>query len=87
MSHRRKSFAEEGTYGGGEGVSLQGATINVDGGGGAVRGNVFGRRDAVEVFAGVDKGGGHTELAHVFEGCGMWRSAGLKAPFKSAYMT
>jgi hypothetical protein len=33
----------------------------------AVRGNVFGGRDAVEVFAGVDKGGGHTELAHVFE--------------------
>jgi hypothetical protein len=46
---------------------MQGVTCYVNGWGGAVRGSVFGGRDAVEVFAGVYKGGGHTELAHVFE--------------------
>jgi hypothetical protein len=35
--------------------------------GGAVRGIVFGGKDAVEVFACVHKGGGHADLAHVLE--------------------
>jgi hypothetical protein len=35
--------------------------------GGAVRCDIIGGGDTVELFASVDKGGGHTELAHVFE--------------------
>jgi hypothetical protein len=57
---------EQGKHEGGEGVPLQGATVNVDGGVGAVKGDIIGGGDTVELFASVDKGGGHTELAHVF---------------------
>jgi hypothetical protein len=46
-----EGFKEEGEEGGGEGVPLHGATICVYGGGEAVRGNVVGGRDAVEVCA------------------------------------
>jgi hypothetical protein len=41
--------------------------VNIDGGGGAVGGDIVGGGDTIELFACVEKGGGHTELAHVFE--------------------
>jgi hypothetical protein len=57
----------EGYIGRGEGVSLEGATVDVDVGGGAVGGDIVGGGYTVELFAGVYKGGRHTKLAHVFE--------------------
>jgi hypothetical protein len=60
-AHREASeewFEEEGKEEGGGGVPLQGSAVNVEGGGGAVRGDVVCGRDPVELFACVDKGGG-----------------------------
>jgi hypothetical protein len=62
-----ESFEEEGKLEGGEGVPMQGASVSVYGGGGAVCGDVIGGGDTVELFASVDKGGGHAEMAHVFQ--------------------
>jgi hypothetical protein len=63
--HAEEGFAEEGKEEGGEGVPLQGATVNVDGGGGAVWGDTIGGRDTLKFFAIVDKCGG----AHIVGAC------------------
>jgi hypothetical protein len=62
-----EGYGGEGKEEGGEGVPLHGASANVDGLVGAVEGDVVGGRDTAELFASVDKCGGRTELAHVFE--------------------
>jgi hypothetical protein len=49
----------------GEGVPLKSAVDGVDRRGWAVWGVVVVCRDTIELFACVDKGGGHTDLTHV----------------------
>jgi hypothetical protein len=60
-------FDEEGEEEGGEGVSLEDATVDDDGDGRTVGGDIVGDRYTVELFASAYEGRGHTELAHVFE--------------------
>jgi hypothetical protein len=46
---------------------VEGATVDVDGGGGAVGGDIVCGGYTIELFAGIYKGGRHTELSHVFK--------------------
>ena len=46
---------------------MSASSVNVDGWDGAIGSDIVGGRYPTELLAYVDKGGGHTELTHVFE--------------------
>jgi hypothetical protein len=79
-------FEKEGEEERGEGVALEGSSVNVDGGSGAVWGDIRCGGDPVELFTNVHKGGGHVSSCRMSLNMMRW-SAAFKSSLNSPYMT